>query len=88
VRWNGTTLTGLASEPVRLTGAFSQTYDSIRHNFSETFLFEPGLDPQVSPELQAELRAANVRRIRVDLGFFEGSTVWIQGWDGKLRRDR
>lgn len=88
VDWNGTTLTGLASEPVRLTGAFSQTYDSIRHNFSETFLFEPGLDPQVSPELQAELRAANVRRIRVDLGFFEGGTVWIQGWDGKLRRAR
>jgi hypothetical protein len=88
VRWNGTTLTGLASEPVRLTGAFSQTYDSIRHNFSETFLFEPGLDPQVSPGLRAELRAANIRRVRVDLGFFEGSTVWIQGWDGKLRRDR
>lgn len=88
VRWYGTTLTGLTSEPFRLTGAFSQTYDSIRHNFSETFLFEPGLDPEVSPGILAELRAANVRRIRVDLGFFEGGTVWIQGWDGKLRRAR
>ncbi len=86
VQWGGTTLTGFTREPIRLSGVFSQTYDSIRHNFFETFLFEPGLDPAVSPALLEELRSANIRSIRVDLGEFAPESVWILGWDGTVRR--
>ena len=88
MQWKGTTLTGFTREPIRLTGTFSQTYDSIRHNFFESFLFEPSLDPGVSPEAFAELRFANIRLIRVERGDFSPNEVWIQGWDGAVRRAR
>ena len=88
VQWRGTTLTGFTREPIRLTGVFSQTYDSIRHNFFESFLFEPNLDPGVSPGVLAELRAANIRRIRFDHGQFNASEIWVEGWDGTVRLAR
>jgi len=88
VEWRGTTLTGFTREPIRLTGTFSQTYDSIRHNFFEVFLFEPALDPGVSSEVLTELSAANIRRIRVEYGDFRSSEVWIEGWDGVVRKGR
>ena len=88
VEWRGTTLTGFTREPIRLTGPFSQTYDSIRHNFSESFLFEPGLDPAVSSGVLAELRSANIRRIRLEYGEFNGSEIWIEGWDETVRKGR
>ena len=88
VRWGGTTVTGLTREPFQLTGHFAQTYDSIRHNFFESFLFEPALDPGLSPELLSELRTANVRTIRVDYGDFWPSEIWLEGWDGVVRRSR
>ncbi|MFM7818053.1 MAG: hypothetical protein ACKPGI_13930, partial [Verrucomicrobiota bacterium] len=88
VEWRGTTLTGFTREPIRLTGTFSQTYDSIRHNFFEVFLFDPALDPGVSSEVLTELSAANIRRIRVEYGEFSPSEVWIEGWDGVVRKGR
>ena len=86
VQWKGTTLTGLTREPIQLTGTFSQTYDSIRHNFSESFLFEPALEPGIPAGVLAELREANVRSIRVEYGFLNTIELWIQGWDGTVRR--
>lgn len=88
VAWRGTTLTGFTREPIRLTGTFPQSYDSIRHNFFESFLFEPALDPGVSSEVLAELRSANIRRIRLDYGEFNSTEIWIEGWDGRVRRGR
>ena len=88
VEWRGTTVTGLTREPIRLTGAFSQTYDSIRHNFFESFLFEPALDPGVSAAALAELRSANIRRIRVSYGDFGSSGIQLEGWDGLVRQAR
>ncbi len=41
-KWVGTTITGLTTQPIELTGYFSQTYLPGHHNFGEEFLFEPG----------------------------------------------
>jgi hypothetical protein len=78
----------LTREPFQLTGHVAQTYDSIRHNFFESFLFEPALDAGLSPEVLSELRTANVRTIRVDYGDFWPSEIWLEGWDGAVRRAR
>jgi len=63
VRWHQTTITGLTREPIVLTDPFAQTYQPGHHNFWENFLFEPRLDPQVSPETLAELDRQGIRQI-------------------------
>ena len=63
VRWEQTTITGLTSEPIVLTGWYSQTYKPEHHNFWEHFLFEPHLEPGISPSTLAELEAKDIRLI-------------------------
>ena len=86
--WGGTTISGLTSRPITLAGAFSQTYDSSRHNFQETFLFEPGLEEGLDPGTLAELRAANIKTIRVSQFTADNGTqpdIHIWGFDERLR---
>lgn len=88
VRWGGTTLRGLTRAPIQLRGEFSQTYDSIRHNFMETFLFEPGLEPGLDPGLLEELRAKDIRRIQLEYpaSFPEiEPRIRVWGWDDRIR---
>ncbi len=66
--WTGTTITGLASRPITLRGEFSQTYRPGHHNFSEDFLFDPWLEPNIDPDLLTELAQANLRAIIVRCG--------------------
>ncbi len=80
-----TRITGLTPEPVVLTGYFSQTYRPGHHNFTEEYLFEPGLDPQVPAAVLAELAAADVRLIYVQLGYSPGPIIRTLGFDGKWR---
>lgn len=80
-----TRITGLTTSPIVLTNAYSQTYGPGHHNFSEEFIFEPRLEPGLSPATLAELQAANIQLIYVHwrLG---GSTTWrIVGLDNKIR---
>lgn len=63
VRWEETTINGLTSAPIVLDDEFAQTYTPTHHNFSEYFIFEPFLDPDVPTELLEELKAKNIRRI-------------------------
>lgn len=79
-----TRITGLTSEPLVLTDRAAQTYSAGHHNFSETFLFEPRLDPAVSAVQRAELEAAQVRQLVVDGGFGSFS-FWVVSADGKCR---
>jgi hypothetical protein len=65
VRWVETTLTGLTSTPILLQNGYAQTYLPGHHNFWETFLFEPGLDPGVPPEVLTELQNRGIGRILV-----------------------
>ncbi len=59
-RWDRTIVTGLTADPIVLTSAFSQSARPGHHNATENFLFEPRLDPGVSPELLAELEYLGV----------------------------
>jgi len=60
IRWVQTTITGLTTVPFTLSGDYSQTYEPGHHNFYETFLFEPSLEPGLSQEILDELRAKGV----------------------------
>jgi hypothetical protein len=68
-RWVGTTITGLNSEPLALSGYFSQTYRPEHHNFAETFLFDPHLEAGIDPSVVAEWDARGIRAIIPRLGF-------------------
>jgi hypothetical protein len=78
-----TEIAGLTSEPINLTNYFSQTYRPQHHNFSEDFIFEPGLEPGLPAGIRAELEAANVKLIYLQVGF--RPTAMVLGFDGKFR---
>lgn len=67
-RWVQTRIEGYTTEPIVLEGYYSQTYKPEHHNFSEHFLFEPQLEPGLSSEILAELRAKDIRLIYVRSG--------------------
>jgi len=67
-RWVETRITGYTTEPIVLAGYYSQTYKPEHHNFAEHFLFEPRLEPGLSPEILAELEARGIRQIHVLAG--------------------
>jgi len=80
-----TEIRGLTTAPVELRAPEAQTYSPGHHNFSETFVFEPRLDPAVPASLLQELEAADIRILVVITGFVE-TEWWVVGTDGKLRR--
>lgn len=88
-RWDHTVIEGLTSAPVVLTSDFAQTYRPEHHNFSEHFLFEPGLDPDVPAHLLDELRDRNIRLIHVFHDNFGTSTMTTYGFHvpGDFNRD-
>lgn len=85
VRFVETRITGLTTLPIVLTNYYSQTYRPGHHNFTEEFIFEPRLEPGLSPTTLAELEAANVRFLHVHFGF-STTAINILGVDGKLRK--
>jgi len=82
VKWEETTISGLASVPIVLRGGYAQSYRPFHHNFDGEYLFEPRLEPGIAPGLVAELEAADVRRLYVT----EAGSIWIEGTNGALRR--
>ena len=74
VRWVQTTITGLTTLPFTLMGDYSQTYEPGHHNFYETFLFEPRLEPGLSQGTLDELRAQGVDLISAAGGRFDDAT--------------
>ena len=69
-----TKISGLTPNPITLSNYYSQTYHPFHHNFTEEFIFEPRLDPNVSAADIAALEAANVRLIYVRRGE-EGTVI-------------
>jgi hypothetical protein len=84
VRFVETRITGLTTQPIVLTGYYSQTYRPGHHNFTEEFIFEPCLEPGLPAATLAELEAANIQFIHAELGFFE-PIINVLGVDQKLR---
>jgi hypothetical protein len=79
-----TRLEGVLDAPVVLRAGAAQTYRPFHHNFSEEFLFEPGLDPGVSVEQKLALEAADIRQIYVYWDFNEPE-IWVIGGNGEPR---
>ncbi|MBL9173969.1 MAG: hypothetical protein JNL10_10585 [Verrucomicrobiales bacterium] len=85
VGFEETTLVGFTTEPVVLRAAAAQTYSPGHHNFTETFVFEPRLDPAVPTTRIAELEAAGIRMVIVSTGF-DAAEWWVMDTAGALKR--
>ncbi|HMO66416.1 MAG TPA: hypothetical protein PKE47_14530, partial [Verrucomicrobiota bacterium] len=83
--WVETVITGLASGPIVLSGEYSQTYLPGHHNFWESFLFDPTLEPGLSDSVRAELAARNIRALIVTTGFGTDGEYLVWGADGSFR---
>jgi hypothetical protein len=68
VQFEQTRIEGLTSEPIVLTGYFSQSVGGGAHLCPKNFLFEPGLEPGIPPKTLDELRAKNIRLIYYTTG--------------------
>ena len=60
VQFRETRIEGLTTEPIVLTGYFSQSIGGGSHLCPKNFLFEPALEPGIPPQTLDELRARNV----------------------------
>lgn len=83
--WEQTTITGLTTTPITLTGYFSQTYAPTHHNFGGQYIFDPRLEPGLSEQTRAELEAADVAYIAV-IDQDEADEIWVLGLTGVLRK--
>jgi hypothetical protein len=80
-----TRIEGWTSEPLVLRDPAAQTYSPGHHNFTETFLFEPRLDPVTTPAQLKELETAGIQKIVMDRGF-EGTQIWLVDAAGQMRK--
>jgi len=80
-QWETSTISGLTTAPLQLKGDFSQTMVPEHHNFSEAFLFEPGLEKGVAAASLAELKRQDIQKILID----QAQKFWVSGANGKWR---
>lgn len=86
IKWDRTLISGLTSEPIVLTGYFSQTYAPYHHNFGGQYIFDPRLEPDLPAGTAAELEAADVALLVVIDNDGIPDELWAMGVDGTLRR--
>jgi hypothetical protein len=75
--WTRTIITGLTSRPITLTSPFAQTYRPGHHNFTETYIFDPRLDPGVPRALKFELHRAHVGMLFARAGIGDGGITTL-----------
>jgi hypothetical protein len=68
VQLDQTRIEGLTTEPIILTGYFSQSFGGGSHLCPMNFLFEPALEPGISQTILDELEANNIRLIYYTTG--------------------
>lgn len=86
VRWQETRIVGLTPSPITLRGDYAQTYRPGHHNFSEEFIFEPRLEPNLPAQTLAELEAANIQLIYISGPRHRATTIWLRGLNQQFRR--
>ena len=74
--WVRTVIEGCTTDPIVLTGFYSQTYCPLESNETEHFLFEPRLEPGISQTQLDELEARNIRLIHLITGGSSGITTY------------
>lgn len=85
VRFEETKIVNLTTGPIVLRGYYSQTYRPGHHNFTEDFIFEPGLEPGLPAATLAELAAMDIQYLHIQAGFAE-PVFHVVGMDGRLRK--
>ena len=79
-KWDQTTITGLTSMPIVLTGYYSQSYRPGHHNFGSDYIFDPWLEEDIAPAVLAELESMNIRLLYV----LSSTEIWTLSRDGVL----
>jgi hypothetical protein len=59
--WGGTNIAAKDLAPFELHSTFSQTYFPGHHNFIETLILEPRLEPNFPEQLLMEMESRNIR---------------------------
>ena len=80
-----TRISGLTTIPIVLHNYYSQTYRPGHHNFSEEFIFEPRLEPDLPAGSLDELNAANIQWLHIHWRGDDIVTFTVLGLDGELR---
>ena len=90
IKWEQTTISGLTTAPIVLTGYYAQTYAPAHHNFAGQYIFDPRLEPGLSQTTRDELEAANVAYVIVADQNADPANpdfeIWALGVDGDLRQ--
>ncbi len=93
IQFGQTRIEGLTSEPIILTGFFSQSIGGGAHLCPKYFLFEPQLEPGISQQILDELRAKDIRFIYFETGAREcrptewedtGPSIRLYGFDDEI----
>jgi hypothetical protein len=84
--WKETQIIGLTPGQIILRGDYAQTYRPGHHNFSEEFIFEPRLEPNLPAQTLLDLEAANVQLIYVSGPKNRAGSIWVRGTDQQFRR--
>ncbi len=78
VQFAQTRIEGLTTEPIVLSGYFSQSVGGGAHLCPKNFFFEPALEPGISQQILDELKANNIRLIYFTTGAREcRPTEWL-----------
>ena len=80
-----TEISGFTTPPMILRASEAQTYSPGHHNFTETFVLEPRMDPGVTPAQLQQLEAADIHLVLVTAGF-EDMEWWAVNGAGRFRR--
>lgn len=95
LRFVETHIAGLTTTPIALTNYFSQTYKTWHHNMCEEFLFEPRLEPGLTPAALAELQAKDIMQVHAEFwptgrDYYGApqSFAYLIGYDGARRELR
>ncbi len=81
-QWKQTTISGLTTTPIVLTGYYSQTYRPGHHNFANDYVFDPWLESGISTTILDELQSKNIRLLYIE----QSSEVWTLSLDGVLQQ--
>jgi hypothetical protein len=84
-----TAIQGIIDEPISLKNYYSQTAAQGHHGFAQYYVFEPGLDPDLTTSQLQKLQQADIQLIYVSVTWsdFDKKTVsmGVLGSDGKFR---
>ncbi len=86
LRFIETRISGLVADSIVLTNYYSQSYGAFHHNFFESFVFEPRLEPGLPSSTLAQLNAANIQLLYIYSSGNRPVVLYVLGFDQKFRR--